>query len=331
MPAATDSKKHEGKVAKSAAGGAGGGNDGKAVAQMALLGKAVLVSGGDADKSDIAGFKVVENKRALASADRKAKKAKEDADKKIADLKATGVSEERAKAQVLAKEKNGSDDDAAPAKLRAPNSKKKKSKKSSGSRVSISSAGQLAQLITNILDSTPMGTRPQVSYLGDRIQDMTNQSWNKKYKPLYGSLREFVAARPEFVITDTQVVMTKTDYDAKRASVTVPGKKKKSRSAAAAAAAAAATGDASPRSAAAGALSPSKSGGSRGKRFRAEMAKAGADGSDDDGDGVGSTLRIVFIVLLVLVVLLAVLLSLDTQLSTTARHGIDRLFNLQWN
>jgi len=189
---------------------------------------------------------------------------------------------------------------AAKAAAKAAAKQNKKPKKSSNKKkgISISSETDLVRIVSSILNNVPNAPgRLQISAVGDRIQDLTNQSWNKKFKPQFGVLKSFLAQRPEFTVKD-ETVYLKGEYEriaaAKADAALISPKKPKKNPANSDSADQQSRRQKAPRSS-----SPSSS------RSR---SNAGKDAAADSGA------RPLFIVLIVAVVAVAILVGLDANL-----------------
>jgi len=80
------------------------------------------------------------------------------------------------------------------------------------------SENDLAELIGQILDATPLRYLT-ISGIGDKVQAVTKQPWNTIFKPKFGSLKDFVQTRPQYFFYDEVLdrVYIKKEHDALQA------------------------------------------------------------------------------------------------------------------
>lgn len=179
-------------------------------------------------------------------------------------------------------------------------SKPKKTKKKVAS-VTINTEEELVAILEKIADG-PAGF-VQLSVISERLQALTKQPWNKKYKARYGPLKEFMEKRPEFIVNDQKVSVKPKAPEPKpvAAAAAQPASSKKAGKGKAAAAAtpaapapaskaAASSSAASKPAAPASAAAPSKA--------SKKQLKATVEASEDSG---ASTLGLFFLLVLVLV------------------------------
>jgi len=89
--------------------------------------------------------------------------------------------------------------------------KKKKTKVAKPPRVN--SEKELVEEIIKVLNNVPNSARLTVSAVGDRLQDVTGHSWNKKFKKNYGSLKAFLEKHKEFLVDAKNQVFIKSEHD----------------------------------------------------------------------------------------------------------------------
>jgi len=118
-------------------------------------------------------------------------------------LAAFGSSGETAAASGALRTASADDDDELLPDLKKglKNGKKKKSKKKSVQLVNITNQVELIRLIYRLFANLPNNqTTFNVATLGQTIQDVTGQSWNKKFKKTYGTLLSFLETQPDFEV-----------------------------------------------------------------------------------------------------------------------------------
>jgi len=82
---------------------------------------------------------------------------------------------------------------------------KKKKKASRPPGLAVSNEKELADVIADFLHQSPNNTM-KLSAIGDKLQAVTKQSWNKKFKKRYGTILSFVSRRGEFVVRNNDQV-----------------------------------------------------------------------------------------------------------------------------
>jgi len=183
--------------------------------------------------------------------------------------------------------------------------KKKKSKtnnnnnnNNSSPNNNISNENDLVNIIISLINNLPNSQRLTVSAVGDRLQDLTGHSWNKKFKKNYGTLKSFLEKRKEFHVDSKDHVLisqgggggggdVKSKAKVKKVNTPIkPQKIKQPRSV-------------EPGSEVTPSLSTTRSGGKRG------------DNNNKSDESGMSAVRIFFVMILVITVLLLTLISLD--------------------
>jgi len=87
--------------------------------------------------------------------------------------------------------------------------KKKKKTKQQNNNIHISNENELVDAIIALINNVPNSAKITVSAVGDRLQEMTGHSWNKKWKKNYGPLKSFLEGRNEFLIDSKDHVSLK--------------------------------------------------------------------------------------------------------------------------
>jgi len=87
--------------------------------------------------------------------------------------------------------------------------KKKKKTKTQNSSVHISNEQELVDAIILLINNLPNAAKITVSAVGDKLQEMTGHSWNKKWKKNFGPLKSFLEGRKEFTVDGKDQVAVK--------------------------------------------------------------------------------------------------------------------------
>jgi len=88
--------------------------------------------------------------------------------------------------------------------------KKKKTKTQNIQRtVHISNEQELVDAIILLINNLPNAAKITVSAVGDKLQEMTGHSWNKKWKKNFGPLKSFLEGRKEFAVDSKDQVALK--------------------------------------------------------------------------------------------------------------------------
>eukprot|EP00455_Lapot_gusevi_P029326 TRINITY_DN313_c0_g1_i1.p1 TRINITY_DN313_c0_g1~~TRINITY_DN313_c0_g1_i1.p1 ORF type:complete len:281 (-),score=112.52 TRINITY_DN313_c0_g1_i1:233-1003(-) len=92
----------------------------------------------------------------------------------------------------------------------------KKPAKKAKESFKIKDEAHLVEVVQKIVAADPHHILP-ISAVGDRIQELTNAPWNKKFKPVYGSIKAFLAKHPKvFHIEEkNERVTLRADVEAK--------------------------------------------------------------------------------------------------------------------
>jgi len=106
-----------------------------------------------------------------------------------------------------------------------PKKKKKKPKKAS---IQISNNEELIAVLVKIVNNVPSDQHITSARVGEKLLDLIGESWNKKYKKTYGSIKTYLEAQTEFFIVDKDDHVTlKTQEHDEQAIVDEDSKKPK--------------------------------------------------------------------------------------------------------
>jgi len=87
--------------------------------------------------------------------------------------------------------------------------RKKKKTKTQNNSVHISNEQELVDAIILLINNLPNAAKITVSAVGDKLQEMTGHSWNKKWKKNFGPLKTFLEGRKEFAVDGKDQVAVK--------------------------------------------------------------------------------------------------------------------------